>query len=87
MTFDTLTVAHELKDAGFSLEQSEALAKAIAHVTTAELATKADLVETKAELKQEISDIRSDVRILRWMIGFSLGLSLLILGKLFAVHS
>ncbi|MHB8370814.1 MAG: CCDC90 family protein [Leptospirales bacterium] len=109
MTFDTLAVATELKDAGFSPEQAEALARAWSHVASGDLATKSDLIGVEAALKQDITgvrtdlekqiagvrtdlekqiaDVRSDVKTLRWMIGFALGLLLLILGKLFTVHS
>jgi gas vesicle protein len=108
MTFDTLAVATELKTSGFTQEQAEALARAWSHVASSDLSTKADLIEAKSELKQEIAgvkselrqeiagvkselkqeiaEVRSDVKTLRWMVGFGLGLSLLILGKLFLIH-
>ena len=126
MTFDTLAVATELKEAGFTPQQAEALARAWSHVASGDLATKSDLlrtesalkedlatvksdlekqivevrqgiagvkaelkteiIEVRSELKAEIAEVRSDVKTLRWMIGFGLGLSLLILGKLFLIH-
>ena len=108
MTFDTLAVATELKDAGFSPEQAEALARAWGHVASGDLATKSDLIGVEAALKQGIAAVRTDLEkqiagvkadlekkidavhsdnvLLKWMIGFTLGLSLLILGKLFALH-
>jgi hypothetical protein len=107
MTFDTLAVATELKQAGFPPEQAEALARAWSHVASSDLATKADLLGVKSDLEQKISgvksdleqkisgvksdlekeigDLRSDMKTLRWMIGFSLGLLVLIIGKLFVV--
>ena len=52
---------------------------------------KQEISEARAEFKQEISEARAEFKqetaVLRWMIGFSLGLSLLILGKLFVLHS
>ncbi|MCL5285396.1 MAG: CCDC90 family protein [Nitrospirae bacterium] len=115
MTFDTLAVATELKEAGFPPEQAEALARAWSHVASGELATKSDLVGVKSDLERQIAGVKSDLEkqiavvrtemmqikselekkidavhsdnvLLKWMIGFSLGLSLLILGKLFAIH-
>jgi len=111
MTFDTLAVANELKEAGFTPQQAEALARAWSHIASGELATKSDVAAVrtdligfksdlekqiaevrqevsgvKAELKTEIADVRSDVKNLRWMIGFALGLLVLILGKLFLIH-
>ena len=97
MTFDTLAVATELKDAGFSPNQAEALARAWSHVASGDLATKSDLIGVKSELEKQIAGVKSDLEkkidavhsdnvLLKWMIGFTLGLSLLILGKLFNVH-
>ena len=108
MTFDTLAVAIELKEAGFTSQQAEALARAWSHVASGDLATKSDLIGVKSdlekqignvksdlekqiadvrtELKSEIADLRNDVKTLRWMIGFALGLLVLILGKLFLIH-
>ena len=97
MTFDTLAVATELKEAGFTSQQAEALARAWSHVASGDLATKSDLIGVKSdlekqiadvrtELKSEIADVRSDIKTLRWMIGFAMGLLVLILGKLFLIH-
>ena len=103
MTFDTLAVATELKNAGFTTEQAEALARAWSHVASGDLATKADLLgvesrlekeiaATKADLlgvesrlEKEIADVRNSVKVVHWMLGFSLGLLVLILGKLFTI--
>ena len=110
MTFDTLAVATELKNAGFTTEQAEALARAWSHVTSGDLATKADLLGVKSDLEQkiaatradllgvesrlekeiaatraEIADVRNSVKVVHWMLGFSLGLLVLILGKLFTI--
>ena len=97
MTFDTLAVATELKDAGFPPEQAGALARAWSHVASGDISTKSDLIGTESRLEKKIDAVRSDLEkkidavhsdnvLLKWMIRFSLGLSLLILGKLFAVH-
>ena len=59
MTFDTLSVATELKEAGFPLEQAEALARAWSHVASGELATKTDLVGAKSDLEKQITGVKS----------------------------
>ena len=111
MTFDTLAVANELKQAGFSQEQAEALAHAWGHVASGDLATKSDLLGIKFDLKEDVASVKSDLekqivslrnelkediaavrqdvtavqadnRLLKWMVGFVLAISLIILGKL-----
>lgn len=71
--FDTLKYAKRLRDAGFTESQAEALASAQVDVLQANLATKADLAE-----------IKGDITLLKWMLGFNLALSFGILGKLLA---
>lgn len=61
MTFDTLAVANELKQAGFSQEQAEALARAWGHVASGDLATKSDLIRTESALKEDIATVKSDL--------------------------
>ena len=34
------------------------------------LATKADVVELKTDLKTEIADVKADVKLMKWMLGF-----------------
>ena len=100
MTFDTLAVANELKDAGFPPEQAEASACAWSPVASGELVTKADLLAFKSELEQKITGVKadadlnksimslkSDKTLLKWMVGFVMGLVLLVLEKLFSLHS
>ncbi|MHB8370785.1 MAG: coiled-coil domain-containing protein [Leptospirales bacterium] len=63
----------------------------IAAVRTEMMQIKSDLEKqisgVKSDLEKKIDAVHSDNVLLKWMIGFTLGLSLLILGKLFAVHS
>jgi hypothetical protein len=99
--FDTLEYAEELKAAGVPEGQARVQARALSRLTEEKLSTKDDLAILKTDLahleerirsefKQEISEARAEFKqetaVLRWMIGFSLGLSLLILGKLFVLH-
>ncbi|MGC8500931.1 MAG: hypothetical protein ACP5OS_07135, partial [Leptospirillia bacterium] len=65
MTFDTLAVATELKDAGFPQEQAEALARAWSHVASGDLATKSDLIGTESRLERKIDGVRADLEIVK----------------------
>lgn len=51
-TFDTLTYAKKLKAAGFTEEQAEAQADALRAVVDENLATKADVIALKRDLKE-----------------------------------
>jgi hypothetical protein len=63
-TLDTHELVKDLKSAGCTDEQAEAVTRAVkwAHdVHLSDLATKADLLATKAELKADISLLRSEM--------------------------
>jgi hypothetical protein len=63
MAIDTLKVAKRLREAGFTEPQAEAVIAAVQEATGgAELATKADIADLRAELKAEIADLRSELR-------------------------
>ncbi len=81
--FDTLAYSKRLKAAGVPEAQAEAQAEALADAITGQIATKTDVNETKLELKAEIAAVKSDVALLKWMVGFNLALSVTILFKIF----
>jgi hypothetical protein len=61
--FDTLRLSRTLRDKGhFTPEQAEALAEALGEAVQGDLATKADLVAAKSELKTEIADLRTELK-------------------------
>ena len=70
MAIDTLKVAKRLREAGFTEPQAEAVIAAVQEATGgAELATKTDIADIRAEiadlraeLKAEIADLRSELR-------------------------
>ena len=63
MTVDTLKFAKRLLGAGFSNPQAEALVATVQEAAEdAEVATKADLSDMRAELKAEIAAVRSELR-------------------------
>ena len=106
--FDTLSAARELEASGFNREQAEAIA-AIVRAGQGDLATKADIKATKADIRQvreqlehkiehvreqlehkiehvreqlehkiEVvnTQLRGENRMLKWMIGLTLTLTL-----------
>lgn len=75
LTFDTLAYSKKLKDAGFSEQQAEAQALALAAVlkeTSGEIATKQDV--------ERLGDkVEARFKLLQWMLGFNLALSTAVL--------
>lgn len=61
VTFDTLEWVDKLKTAGFAPEQAEAVVRAIG--------TAQDELVTKANLEQALAPIRTDLTLLKWMMG------------------
>lgn len=83
--FDTLRFVEKLKSAGISEAQAkaeaEALATALGESASGLMATKDDITE----LKLEIGDVKSDLKVMKWMLGFTsagVGAILLLLVKL-----
>ena len=67
ITFDTLKFVEKLESGGFSHAQAKAAAEAFADATGQELATKADIVRLRTEMKADLADAKADT--LKWMIG------------------
>ncbi len=65
ITFDTLKLVEKLKAAGFQQEQAEAVVRVIADAQD-ELVTKNYLDST---LEKMLAPIRTDLAVLKWMIG------------------
>ncbi len=72
-SFDTLSAAQHMEDAGMDRKHAEAVAASI-HSGQGELATKAD-----------ITAIRSDITGIRWIIGVNLAISLATLAAVLAI--
>jgi outer membrane protein TolC len=73
VAFDTRKLARRLESAGFTREQANGAAEALAETFSAELATKADVAELKgdieklrAELKPDIAQLRGEIAALKW---------------------
>jgi len=80
ITFDTHKFVRKLEAAGLSTQQAETIAD-----TFKEAQGEADLV-SKKDLQIELAPIKSDLLLLKWMIGLVLGgIVALILRALFPV--
>ena len=61
---DTLQRVDKLKAAGFPPEQAEAVVRAISEAQSA--------LVTKADLEQALAPLRTDLTVLKWMMGMLL---------------
>ncbi len=73
VTFDTLKLARRLESAGFTREQADGAAEALADSLSNEIATKGDISELRAEIRTlesklstEIASVRSSTA--QWII-------------------
>lgn len=66
-TFDTLKFTKKLKEAGFPEAQAEALVDAVLGATS-----EAELV-TKKDLQIELAPLKTDLTLIKWMLGLLLG--------------
>ena len=76
ITFDTHKVINDLEKAGMPKPQAEAL---IAALKEAQAGSIVDLV-TKLDLQKELEPIRSDIRMLKWMVSVNLAGTLALIG-------
>ena len=78
--FDTLKACRNLQAAGFAEAQADAIVQSMAEAFEDAVATKADIVSVRADLKTEIAAVRADIekleasvkgdiKLLKWMIG------------------
>lgn len=86
LTFDTLAYVKTLRDAGVEEKQAEAQASALATVlksSSGDVATKEDVsrLEGKLEARLNLLEERSEgrFRLLQWMLGFNLAISIALL--------
>ena len=63
IVFDTLAYAKKLKSAGFTEEQAEVQAEALAGLVNEQLATKRDLQELEIHLKHDLACLKHDLTI------------------------
>ena len=83
LTFDTLAYAKTLREAGFTEQQAEAQAIALAAVLktgTEALATKTDIELSRAEMNQRLAETKAEL--IRWVVGVGVLQTTLVLGVL-----
>jgi hypothetical protein len=87
LTFDTLKFAERLEKAGLSREQAVAIAEAqkesLAEALDTALASRADLLDVKNELRLELSGIRGELASLKWMVGALIAIAIANFAKQF----
>jgi hypothetical protein len=77
ITFDTLKFAQTLREkAKLTSEQAEGISQAFADATS-------DQMVTKSDLREELTPIKTDTHIHKWMIGFVLAFQVAIFAKMF----
>jgi len=67
LTFDKLAYIDRLKAAGISEENARAHADSLDVALREQVATKADLQESRVAMKADMADIKADI--LKWMVG------------------
>jgi hypothetical protein len=70
LAFDTLRFTKTLLNVGIPAEHAEAITFAFRDATAdAELATKKDIALAVADLKSEISFVKGELNLTKWMLG------------------
>ena len=73
IAFDTLKYVRRLREAGVPERQAEAEAEAIKDVLNealdAQVATKADILKLENRIQAVESSLRTDIRLMQWMLG------------------
>jgi ActR/RegA family two-component response regulator len=71
-TLDTHELVKDLKAAGFNDDQAEAVTRAVAKgrdIDLSYLATKADLANSVAQLRTEMTELKADL--IKWVVGIA----------------
>ena len=83
ITFNTLKFVERLEKAGIPREHAKAEAEALSEVFeigTQDLATKADLLTLKTELKSDMREMKAEImgemKLSRWMLAAVIGLAI-----------
>ena len=93
ITFDTLAYTKTLREAGFTEQQAEAQANALSDVLKSgagELATKQDMASMEERIGGRLNLLEERVdgkfKLLQWMLGFDLAITVAILFVLMKGH-
>jgi len=86
VAFDTLTYAKKLRDAGFTQEQAEVQAHALADIVEERLATKQDIATLHRDIKELETSLHRDMKDMEYRmtirLGAMLAVSITIMGAL-----
>jgi len=83
LAFDTYAAIKKLKEAGFTEQQAEVQTALLSEVVAGELVTKRDMKELESSLKQELRVLEERTegrfKLLQWMLGFNMALTIAVL--------
>ena len=79
---DTLEYSQELIDAGVSENIAKVQAKALNRAVEKGTATKEDIAKLGKEIQRVELELKGDIKLTRWMVGFCISLNVLIIGIL-----
>ena len=83
LAFDTHAAINKLKAAGFTEQQAEAQTALLSEIVGGELVTKRDMKELESSLKQELRVLEEHTegrfKLLQWMLGFNMALTIAVL--------
>ncbi|MBF0263514.1 MAG: DUF1640 domain-containing protein [Magnetococcales bacterium] len=82
VTFDTLKFVETLKASGFDDPQAKGMSAAIQEAQKANL----DTLVTKHDLEKELSPIRTDLAVIKWMLALIIIVNVLPILKTLFVH-
>ena len=87
ITFDTLKLVKRLKVDGFDEQKAEAISDALVesqNAAIADLATKFDFKELDLKIERDFTEVKTEQRLMKWMLGFVLaGIAALVLKTFF----
>lgn len=86
VAFDTLKFVEKLQSGGFTPEQAKAASYAFAEATGEQLVARQILKDELAPIKQEMTVMKADIAILKWMNGFTLAAVMAIFYLLLRQH-
>ena len=82
---DTHKAVRTLTDAGMQEPAAEAVVTTVNDAVTEGVATKADIVNLRAELKADIAVLKSRLDTQQWVLGLIAAVVLLMAGRMFGV--